>query len=499
MPEALLPSLRELATQAPDAVAVVRADAERLTRREFIECIDTLAETLEQCGVREGDAVAVVVGDNLAFGIEFLAAVRGSFCVVPFNALTPPGTLAAEAARSGCSHIIVPEKWPARDKAAKLFADGGLGVMTQVCAPTTTLGFTLRRDTPSPSQRKNIDATLMLRTSGTTGDPKLVPLNAPHLEQSARAVIDSLALTDDDHGICLMPLLHVHGLVSCFLAPLLSGGSIKVLDFMDVATLATDLEAGETTWFSAVPTVHMTLMTRFADHLSDSVGKSLRFVRSASAPLPEPVREYFVDRLGTEVVEAYGMTEAAHQISSQRVGEPAPAGSVGRVDNQRVQLLGENGLQSDGTGEVVLNLGDYFSGYLSGASDDHFHDGWFRTGDVGEIDDSGFLTLVGRIKEMINRGGETIAPRDIESAALACQGIDSACAFAIPDDTYGETVGLAVTAGGEAPDEKALRREMFSHLAPPMMPQKIMFLEEFPTGATGKIDRRALAQMLTPA
>ncbi len=293
----------------------------------------------------------------------------------------------------------------------------------------------------------------MLHTSGSTGRPKRVPLTHKNLSISAGNVARHYGLTADDVSLCVMPLFHVHGLVASTLATLSTGGTVVVpakfspLSFWRVA------RDHRVTWYSAVPTLHQLLLARAADP-SDPArrpagAERLRFIRSCSAALPPPVMHALETAFGAPVLEAYGMTEAAHQMASNPLPPAArKPGSVGRGTDVQISIMDEEGnhLPPGEAGEVVIKGPNVITGYENNpdANATSFIDGWFRTGDQGILDEEGYLTLVARIKELINRGGEKISPREIDEVLLTHPAIAEAVCFGVPHATWGEEVAAAV-------------------------------------------------------
>src|SRR5437660_5822118 len=357
-----------------------------------------------------------------------------------------------------------------------------------------------RGDAPAP---RVDDVALILHTSGSTGRPKRVPLKHANLSISARNVARNYALTPDDVSLCVMPLFHVHGLVASTLATLATGGTVVVpgkfspLSFWRVAR---DYGA---TWYSAVPTLHQLLLARAEAGSSRPAGaERLRFIRSCSASLPPQVMKDLESAFGAPVLEAYGMTEAAHQMASNPLppGDRKP-GSVGRGTDVRISIMDANGrhLPRGERGEVVIEGPNVIRGYENNpdANATAFVDGWFRTGDQGFLDEDGYLTLVGRIKELINRGGEKISPREIDEVLLAHPAVAEAVCFGVPHPTWGEEVAAAVVVR-QPVSESELLAYCRERLADYKRPKQIHITDTIPRTATGKIQRRIVAQAYSP-
>jgi thioesterase domain-containing protein len=299
-----------------------------------------------------------------------------------------------------------------------------------------------------------------------------------------------------------MPLFHIHGIVAGLLAPLQAGGSVICTPGFRQLLFLDWLDELEATWYSAVPTMHAAVVGRARDRTGRIARHRLRFVRSSSAPLPLSVLHGLEAAFDVPVIEAYGMTEAAHQIASNALhpGLRKP-GTVGCAAGPEIRILDDSGrvLQSGEVGEVAIRGESVFLGYEANAEANSasFSGDWFRTGDQGFLDRDGFLTLTGRIKEMVNRGGEKVSPLEVDNALLLHEGVAEAVTFAMRDPRLGEEVAAAVVLepGSEA-DERALQNFVAARLSPFKVPRRIVVLDELPTGPTGKLQRVGLAEQL---
>jgi acyl-CoA synthetase (AMP-forming)/AMP-acid ligase II len=359
----------------------------------------------------------------------------------------------------------------------------------------------LRQSQGSPHPPEEIPA-LLLHTSGTTGRPKLVGLSHNQLLASARQIGQALALTSQDRSLNIMPLFHIHGLMAGLLAPLLAGGSVFVCERFDALSFFTDLERAQPTYYSAVPTMHQLIVARAARNREVTERAALRLVRSSSAALPPTVLSALEEVFRCPVIESYGMTEAAHQVASNplppQVRKP---GSVGFPAGPQVRIVQEGGqdVSPEQVGEVVISGPSVIKGYVSPpeANASSFYGSWFRTGDQGYFDGQGYLYLTGRIKELINRGGEKVAPREVEEASLAHEAVAEAVAFAMPHERLGEEVGLAVVLNpGQQLSEAELLAFLRQRLAPFKVPRRILFVSELPKGPSGKVNRLTMARSL---
>ncbi len=341
------------------------------------------------------------------------------------------------------------------------------------------------------------DVALLLHTSGTTSRPKGVPLTHTNVLRSALNIASHYALTSADRSMVVMPLFHGHGLIGAALATLASGGAAIVPPRFSASQFWGLFRKHAATWYTAVPTIHEVLLER-ADR-DGAPDRGARFIRSCSAALASTVLANLEKRFGAPVLEAYGLTEAAHQVASNPLPpRPHKPGTVGFGTGVEVAIIDETGrrLPENRPGEVVVRGPDVMRGYRNDpeATAAAFVDGWLRTEDAGVLDDDGYLTLIGRIKEMINRGGEKISPTEIDNVLLAHLAVAEAAAFGVPDPKYGEEVEAAVVLKGDA-DPERLRAFCQERLADFKVPKVIRIVSGLPKNAMGKVERHALAAL----
>jgi acyl-CoA synthetase (AMP-forming)/AMP-acid ligase II/acyl carrier protein len=299
-----------------------------------------------------------------------------------------------------------------------------------------------------------------------------------------------------------MPLFHIHGLVAAVLSSLAAGGSVCCTPGFNALRFFAWLDDATPTWYTAVPTMHQAIAAKAAAHRDVIAEAPLRFVRSSSASLPPSVLTSLEETFHAPVVEAYGMTEAAHQMASNPLPpRPRRAGSVGLAAGPEIAIMDESGtlLPPDAIGEVVVRGPNVTRGYENNPSANGaaFTDGWFRTGDQGTLDTQGYLYLTGRLKEIINRGGEKISPREVDDVLMDHPDVAQAVTFAIPSARLGEDVGAAVVLReGARAREADLRDFAATRLAEFKVPRIIRLVEEIPKGPTGKLQRIGLAERL---
>lgn len=457
--------------------------------------IDTLINQLNQLGLGRGDRIAMALPNGLEMIASFIAASTVG-TAAPLNpaytrdefkfylddttarALIVPPNNAVEARAAAGDEVLVIE--------AALNGDGQVQFSS-----AGTVGPAGVADHPSSD-----DIALILHTSGTTSRPKRVPLSHANLMTSAGNVAGTYQLSAEDVSLCVMPLFHVHGLVASTLATFFSGGTVVVPTKFNPLTFWPIVREHRATWYSAVPTIHQVLLAR-ARNTRPEGAEQLRFIRSCSAALAPQTMADMEERFGSPVLEAYGMTEAAHQMASNPLPPDArKPGSVGRGMAVEIAILNEASdcLPAGAIGEVSIKGPNVFSGYEGNmeANAESFSNGWFRTGDQGYLDSEGYLTLVGRIKELINRGGEKISPREIDDVLVTHPAVAEAVCFAVPDRVYGEGVAAAVVLKAEC-TEKELIAHCRSSLSDFKCPTTIYILDAIPRTATGKIQRRNVA------
>jgi acyl-CoA synthetase (AMP-forming)/AMP-acid ligase II len=460
---------------------------------------ELIANALAGAGVGRGDRIGIALPNGLPMIVSFLAAsIAGT--AAPLNPAYKEEEFRFYLEDTGARVLILP---PEGAEAARRAAGDNVRVLTVDMDSTGTVTLDTAgaagakpHSAATPSVH---DVALILHTSGSTGRPKRVPLTHANLSISAQNVARSYALGPDDVSMCVMPLFHVHGLVASTLATLATGGTVVVPSKFNPLSFWRIARDQQVTWYSAVPTLHQLLLARAdAGAPRPDGAERLRFIRSCSASLPPQVMHDLEAAFGAPVLEAYGMTEAAHQMASNPMppAERKP-GSVGRGTDVQISIIDTAGrhLSSGERGEVVIKGPNVITGYENNpeANASSFTDGWFRTGDQGFLDAEGYLTLVGRIKELINRGGEKISPREVDEVLLAHPAVAEAVCFGVPHPTWGEEVAAAVVARAPVTESELLAycRE---RLADYKRPKQIHITDAIPRTATGKIQRRIVAQ-----
>lgn len=486
-----------LAAGRPDAAALLAPeDGRALTYAELAERVDTLAGRLSTIGVVRGDRVALVLQNGPEIVQLLLAITALGAGAAPLNPaytedeyrfylgdvnprvlLLPVGEFAA--ARTAATGMTIVDVAVDDGEVPGLLAGGA----------EVTAESPFKRGQPD-------DIALLLHTSGTTSRPKQVPLLQRNVMASARTINAHYRLGADDVSFCVMPLFHIHGLVASTFAAMAAGGTVVVPRRFSPRRFWRQARDAGVTWFSAGPTLHQMILEKADGERSP---ETLRFARSCSSALSPALMARAEQVYGAPMLEAYGMTEASHQMASNPLppAERSP-GSVGIPTGTEIGIIdGERRFLPEGSsGEVVIRGPGVTPGYLDNpeANADSFFDGWFRTGDLGVIE-NGYLRLEGRLKEMILRGGENISPAEIEEVLLSHPAVADAVCFGVEDEKYGEEVGAAVSLSGVA-DEALLIAYCRERLAAFKVPRVIHVLEAIPRTATGKVQRRRVAAFI---
>ncbi len=456
---------------------------------ELSERVDSCAAGLIGAGVSPGDRVVISSWTGVEAAVGFLGILRAGATALPVN----PQLTAAELKR----HLpaLRPAYALVHEASGPADACAALGVPVAEIDATQPWPRPVAGRASLPELAADSIA-LILQTSGTTGGPKSVPLSQANLAASTATIVGTYGLDSSDTAYCIMPLFHVHGLIGVTLASLAAGGTVVM-----PARLRDEILLGGRS--RARRQLDLGRAHPAGRHTATPGGHRLRFLRSASSPLPPTLAARLEDDLGVPVLEAYGMTEATHQMASNPLppAERRP-GSVGTATNIELNMVDKSWtpVGPGEPGEVVVRGPSITSGYLDNpeANAESFRDGWFRTGDIGRLSADGYLRLVGRVKEMINRAGEKISPREVDDVLLTHPAVAEAATYGAPDAKYGEVVHAAVVTR-EAVEPKALMAYCGGQLAAFKVPVAIHIVAAIPKGATGKIQRSQLAQELDDA
>jgi acyl-CoA synthetase (AMP-forming)/AMP-acid ligase II len=497
-----------LAEQDPHAPAIGAPGREWLTFGELRALSADVATQLRHFGISSNDRVAIVLPNGPEMATAFVAIAQAAV-TAPLNPAYRQDEFAFYLDDLKARALVVLASYDGPALAAaetcgvrvlRLNVEPGLaaGRFSLSCAEggSAVAGEAM----PGPGS-----IALILHTSGTTSRPKIVPLLQSNLVASARNIGKSLALTPSDRCLNVMPLFHIHGLIAAVTASLAAGASVWCAPGFDALRFFGWMKDARPTWYTAVPTMHQAILARASRNQDVIDAVPLRFLRSSSASLPAQVMLELAGTFRAPVIEAYGMTEATHQMTSNPLPPRAQKpGAVGIAAGPLVRIAHETENRLvDGKGEVVISGPNVTPGYEGNpdANTRSFFEAdgrrWFRTGDQGTLDDEGYLWLTGRLKEIINRGGEKISPLEVDGVLLDHPAIVQVVAFAMPHPKLGEEVAAAVVLReGHAATEREIRDFAAARMADFKVPRRVIILEEIPKGATGKLQRIGLAEKL---
>lgn len=501
--------LRELLERGEAGRPAISAPGRRpLTHGGLRDLTERTVAALNRLGIGRGDRVGIVLPNGPEAAASFIAIAAGA-ATAPLNPAYRREEFEFYLSDLHAKALVIQHGTdsPARAVAAAL----GIPVLDLSAPEHAAAGeFELaaragesRAATPvAPGFAEADDAALVLHTSGTTSRPKIVPLRHRNITATAHHIGTTLRLTPDDVCLNIMPLFHIHGLMAAVLSSVAAGASVFCSSGFNAFRFFSLFAEANPTWYTAVPTMHQAILSLAPRNEATIKAGRLRLIRSSSSSLPPQVFAALEDTFGAPVIESYGMTEAAHQMTSNPL-PPAPRfpGSVGIAAGPEVAIVAEDGslLPPGDIGEVVIRGRNVTAGYENNpeANAKAFTSGWFRTGDEGFIDDGGYLRLSGRLKEIINRGGEKVSPLEVDVVLMDHPAVAQVVTFAMPHDKLGEEVAAAVVLrDGVSAGEHELRDFCAERLANFKVPRKILFLAEIPKGATGKLQRIGLAARL---
>ncbi len=489
-------------THSSENIALRAVDRQPLTYGDLREQIAHTAATLNSFGVGRNDAVAIVLPNGPEPAAAFVA-VASAATSAPLNPNYRKEEFDFYLSDLDAKALIV--EAGSDSPAVEVAREKGIAVVHLEkgdLAGSFTLSCDQSGQTARPGPADNGDVALVLHTSGTTARPKIVPLTQANVAASAGNIAATLRLTPDDLCLNIMPLFHIHGLMGAVLSSLSAGAAVVATPGFQVMRFFALLDEYRPTWYSAVPTMHQAILARAPRNQEIVERSQLRMIRSSSAALPPQVLAKLEETFGCRVVESYGMTEAAHQMASNPLPPAArKPGTVGPAAGPEIAIMDQDGalLELGQTGEVVIRGANVTAGYANNpeANATAFTDGWFRTGDQGFLDPDGYLEITGRLKEIINRGGEKISPREVDEILLDHPAVAQAVTFAVPHDKLGEEVAAAIvlSEGIEATDRE-IRAFAAERLVDFKVPRTVLFVTGIPKGPTGKVQRIGLAKQL---
>ncbi|MFD3452838.1 FadD7 family fatty acid--CoA ligase [Streptomyces sp. NPDC058691] len=509
---------RQLRERPRARALVVTGDRVELSYGALAALADDVAARLRRAGLRRGDVVGLVSANTVEFVVALLGGARAGLVVAPVDPALPGSQVSARLEALGVRALLLgPSATDAAPVVPVTHARVPAWTLRVAVSRAGTASAALDAGPPAPAAARGAahqltahDA-LVLFTAGTTDQAKMVPLTHANVAASVRNICATYELGPADATVAVMPFFHGHGLFAALLASLASGGSVLLpaRGRFSAHTFWDDMRAAGATWFTAVPTIHEILLDRSAvDHPGPQSqspphgpphAPPLKFVRSCSAPLNAATQRALERALGAPLLSAYGMTESSHQAASEPLPHHGPLkhGSVGRPTGLELRVVGPGGrpCPAGAEGEVWVRGATVARGYLADPAETarSFGDGWLRTGDLGTLDEDGYLFLTGRIKNLINRGGEKISPEHVEDVLAGCPGVAEAAVFAVPDATYGQRVGAAVVLSrGESVGAGEILRYCRTRLAAFEVPDRLAVVAALPHTAKGGLDRAAV-------
>jgi len=479
------------ARSSPRKLAIAPSSGAGLSYGELDAAASATAAALQARGITPADRVGVACAQGTSLAIGVMGVASCCTCVP----LTPDATreqIEAELAHTRPAAVLVDASRTGAGECCRRF---GIPII-----PSSEIKPTGRElDLPAPLPT---DVAILLQTAGTTARSKLVPLTHGNLLTSAENLARSVGLTPEDRCLAFLPMHHAQGILSGLLSTLVSGGTVRIEAQLKVPEFFDWLKEFHPTWYTATPTMHRMIADHAPELLAAGSIRSLRCIRSGGAPLPVELIGRLESLLKVPLIEAYGMTEAGTPIATNPMPpEPRKPGTVGRPFGCEVRISDSEGrpLPANSEGEILLRGATVFGGYADDPETNGlaFHGDWFRTGDLGRLDEDRYLTITGRLKELINRGGEKISPATVEMAIRSHPDVQEVVVFPIPHATLGEEVAAAVVArNGSRPTAEAIREHVSGRLREGEVPRKVILVRTIPRGSTGKVQRNMIFEQL---
>lgn len=500
----MLTTLHELLARGEaTAPALAAPSRPTMTHGALRAQVERTLATLNAGGIGRNDRVAIVLPNGPEMASCFIACASG-VTSAPLNPAYRAEEFEFYLSDLGAKALIVEagSTSPSIEVARKL----GVAVIElhagEAAGEFTLKGLASGAPAAQGGMAQAQDVSMVLHTSGTTSRPKIVPLSQANLAASAQNIAATLQLTPADCGLVIMPLFHIHGLIAGVLTPLSVGSRVFCTPGFNALKFFAWMDEAAPTWYTAVPTMHQAIIARASKNRDVIARHPLRFMRSSSSSMPPQVIAELEAIFKAPLIEAYGMTEATHQMCSNPLppGVRKP-GSVGPSAGPEVAIMDEAGqlLPRGAIGEVVIRGPNVTAGYEANekANAEAFTNGWFRTGDQGQMDADGYVSLTGRLKEIINRGGEKISPREVDEILMDHPAVAQVVCFGMPHEKLGEEVAAAVVLReGQTATERELQAFVSQRAAEFKVPKKILLMDEIPKGATGKLQRIGLAAKL---
>jgi oxalate---CoA ligase len=483
-------------------------DENDITYGELNKYIGDTYKKLSYLKLNKEDRVAIVLGNGSAMACTFIA-IAANFTSCPLNPSYTKEEFKFYYDDLKCKAVIIEENTSINAReAAKELNIKIINLKKQTISSSIILDIKIDENNEIEylQESKKEDVSMILHTSGTTSRPKMVPLSQKNLITSAKNISNTLNLNKNDKCLNIMPMFHIHGLIAAILAPIYQSGTIIAPPGFDALKFFRWLDEFKPTWYTAVPTMHQAILSRAPRNIDIIRNNQLKFIRSSSASLPATVMKNLENTFNTYVIESYGMTEATHQMTSNPLPpQKRKAGSVGIAAGPEVALLSKdkilNNIKDNRniTGQIIIKGENVTNGYINNpkANEESYINGWFLTGDEGIFDEDGYLKITGRLKEIINRGGEKISPKEIDEILIEHENIQQAVAFSVPHEKLGEDLYAAVILKENMKvSEEDLKIYCKKRLTQFKIPRKILIVDEIPKGATGKLQRIGLYEKL---
>lgn len=501
--------INQQAVLRPHATYVLDADSgQKLDYGSLLSSCAGIAQVLAGLGLSPGDTVSVIMPNGLNTLRILLGGMWSGYCVNPVNLLAQPEQMRYVLEHSDCKLVIASPEWGDKIQALLqtiprpiqlLVAGSGLELLP---GETALSGALLQQAAESSESQVGCEShALLMYTSGTTGVPKGVVLTHAQLAHNATSIAAEHQLSEHDRVLAVLPLYHINAFMVTMLAPLVSGGSLALVARFSTGQFWEQVSTMRCTWINLVPTMVSYLLEHNVP--SPALSTALRFCRSASASLPPEHLLGFEKMFGIGVIETMGLTEtAAPSFSNPLEQAKRKLGSVGKATGCEARVVDEhfNPLPDGSTGEVVIRGGNVMVGYYKNPAATAAAltpDGWLRTGDLGHRDSDGFFFITGRIKELIIKGGENIAPREIDEVLLRHPDVLDAASVGVPDVHYGqEIMACIVLRPGCLPSESAIRTFCETHLGRFKTPKLLHFVSDLPRGPSGKVQRLKLPEFV---
>tara|TARA_X000000950_G_scaffold219144_1_gene263938 strand:- start:10426 stop:12348 length:1923 start_codon:yes stop_codon:yes gene_type:complete len=474
--------------------ARVKSPGVFLEGNDLVNVVKATAYHLEQkISLIKGLRVGLLLENTIEFLICYLAIIELAGVVLPLNPNFTGNEIVRNLCEMGADAIVLLEKFSERLKNPIKTLN-----LVSYCISYDIIDTT---KTVKESNIKKENLCMILLTSGTTIRPRKVPLSLGNIVSSLENISCCYNLCNEDTTLLMMPLFNVHGLICGMLSSLFSGSETVLprLGNFDAATFWLEVDDNSLNWFSCVPTMHAMLSFRHKDDCPVAYEEfpPFRFIRSCSAPLPQSLYESMYNLYNEPIIEAYGMTEASHQITSNPLNGKQKVNSVGLPTGVELKILRENGEKINEiiSGEICIRGDSIMYGYEDEESNNALISGWFCTGDQGYVDEEGYVFLTSRIKESINKGGHKINPVEIETILLKCKYIKECVAFAGENDLFGEDVNCAIVLHeGENCHEFDIIEFIRGNVAEFKLPSKIYITDTIPRTIGGNIKRRRIAE-----